>query len=181
MMIKLGINTFYDVLTDMYKEGFLSTTEINTIIDKTHIQFNPSSCRNIHGSFGISTTTRGSHQFKNINDIQLNLNGCYNVFALADIDRILRTLILHEIGGHYSHYIKDPHRQKFQNICRQNKNTQNDQCTKKDFVSDYAMYNSYEDYAETFAHYRIGTKNERTPIIQQKYNYMKQMIQSTKQ
>jgi hypothetical protein len=96
--------------------------------------------------------------------------------VLEELEDIIELLIIHELGGHLGHYIKDTERKTFEAICRKTKEERNDNCSEKDFVSPYAMTNSYEDYAETFAHRWLNKVSNKTIIINQKMTYMEEMI-----
>ncbi len=175
-LIKLTTNMIYDTINDMYTQRFISEAEAELLLSKITLHYIPNTCTSFHGRFSVSYKIKNWIKgHTSVDGVDININGCYNIFVISDLENIIKTLTLHEIGGHMSHYIKDDYREEFQKICWINSDTRNDSCLNSDFVSPYATTNAFEDYAETFAYRRQDKMDTSSQALKQKYNYMRNM------
>gem|GEM_PF-2309757 len=170
-LIKLTAQLTLHALEKMKNKGRMTKEDKKELLEKININYHANHCGTYHGDFKVRITSRSDGRTEtHIHESNININGCYNIFALEEIDQTLLSIIYHELGGHFGHYIKDKNYKTFQDICRTDKNTRNNSCTDEDFVSDYATTSAYEDYAETFSYRRreIPATNSKQ---QEKYNY----------
>lgn len=65
-----------------------------------------------------------------------------------EIRRETQQLLFHEIGHKYAFWKDESYKKEFEKICW---NWEKNVCKNNDFVSDYALTNKDEDYAETFS------------------------------
>ncbi|MDR2416471.1 MAG: putative zinc-binding metallopeptidase [Candidatus Peribacteria bacterium] len=110
----------------------------------------------------IQKTDGSQRKFKMI---KLNINLCNEENYIKNFDRYVRQIFIHELG-HYLYYFKDSTTVTFDMLCRE---TEESSCQDEDFVSAYAQKNKEEDYAESFAHWYIGTTTEQEMIVDREH------------
>jgi hypothetical protein len=138
--------------------GFLTPNDIEILNEKIELKYLPN-CGTTQGSYHMTQRTDGSNrQFKSI---KLNINLCNETSYLKHFDQYVRQIFIHEMA-HYFYYFKDNYSTTFGAFCRQERENI---CTTADFVSNYAMKNQEEDYAESFTHRYLKTTTHNKMIV----------------
>ena len=176
IMLKLTKALILHTLDWFFQQGLINQEERKTLIQKTKINYIANNCDSFHGDFKVVIKTRSTGKKETyIKESNININGCFNIFIIENLDQTLLEMIVHELGGHMNHYLKDQDFEQFQAICRKTPKQQNNTCSNNDFVSEYAQTNAYEDYAESFTHRRLD-KPATSSIIQQKYQHFTTLL-----
>jgi hypothetical protein len=142
--------------------GFLKPTDIEILNEKIEVNY-VKGCGTTRGSYHMTQKTDGSN--KKFTRIKLNINLCSSQQYLANFERYVRQIFIHELG-HYLYYFKDSHTSVFDKFCR---NKGANSCETMDFVSTYASKNKEEDYAESFAHWYLEKTTESSMIVDQEH------------
>ena len=89
--------------------------------------------------------------------IELLVSLCKPLPEVKSLERQLQHILTHELG-HYIYFFRDKTTEKFNTICR---NDKQNTCAKGDFYSNYSQENKEEDYAESFAFWvsQLDNKN----------------------
>lgn len=167
-----------DIVNVMIKKWVLSAKDKEMIRGKIQIQF-VDTCKHIDG-----LTTIKYYDPKRITSkdtllsILLNVSVCENRWYSTLFDSSYKHVLIHELG-HYIYFLKDETRETFENICWTSNTDKRPECTSYDgFYSKYAMTDSQEDYAETFAYWYQWKKpefalsaNTNITLLQSKTNH----------
>jgi hypothetical protein len=140
----------------------LKSSDITTLDEKIELNY-VKGCGTTRGSYHMTQKTDGSN--KKFKMIKLNINLCNNQTYIANFDKYVRQIFIHELG-HYFYYFKDSSTASFDNLCRSQGKTN---CTASDFISTYAQKNKEEDYAESFAHWYLEKTSGGTMIVDQEH------------
>ncbi len=154
--IKLGENieqSIYKTLDLLLSKQLLNWDEIKLFNQKIKIHYTKK-CQPLRGNFQLINNDDWSRSPKGI---ELLVSLCKPLPEVKSLERQLQHILTHELG-HYIYFFRDKTTEKFNTICR---NDKQNTCTKGDFYSNYSQENKEEDYAESFAFWvsQLDNKN----------------------
>ena len=154
--IKLGENieqSIYKTLDLLLSKQLLNWDEIKLFNQKIKIHYT-TKCQPLRGNFQLINNDDWSRSPKGI---ELLVSLCKPLPEVKSLERQLQHILTHELG-HYIYFFRDKTTEKFNTICR---NDKQNTCTKRDFYSNYSQENKEEDYAESFAFWvsQLDNKN----------------------
>lgn len=154
--IKLGENieqSIYKTLDLLLSKQLLNWDEIKLFDQKIKIHYT-TKCQPLRGNFQLINNDDWSRSPKGI---ELLVSLCKPLPEVKSLERQLQHILTHELG-HYIYFFRDKTTEKFNTICR---NDKQNTCTKRDFYSNYSQENKEEDYAESFAFWvsQLDNKN----------------------
>ena len=154
--IKLGENieqSIYKTLDLLLSKQLLNWDEIKLFNQKIKIHYT-TKCQPLRGNFQLINNDDWSRSPKGI---ELLVSLCKPLPEVKSLERQLQHILTHELG-HYIYFFRDKTTEKFNTICR---NDKQNTCTKGDFYSNYSQENKEEDYAESFAFWvsQLDNKN----------------------
>ena len=154
--IKLGENieqSIYKTLDLLLSKQLLNWDEIKLFDQKIKIHYTRK-CQPLRGNFQLINNDDWSRSPKGI---ELLVSLCKPLPEVKSLERQLQHILTHELG-HYIYFFRDKTTEKFNTICR---NDKQNTCTKGDFYSNYSQENKEEDYAESFAFWvsQLDNKN----------------------
>ena len=154
--IKLGENieqSIYKTLDLLLSKQLLNWNEIKLFDQKIKIHYTRK-CQPLRGNFQLINNDDWSRSPKGI---ELLVSLCKPLPEIKSLERQLQHILTHELG-HYIYFFRDKTTEKFNTICR---NDKQNTCTKGDFYSNYSQENKEEDYAESFAFWvsQLDNKN----------------------
>ncbi len=154
--IKLGENieqSIYKTLDLLLSKQLLNWDEIKLFNQKIKIHYTRK-CQPLRGNFQLINNDDWSRSPKGI---ELLVSLCKPLPEVKSLERQLQHILTHELG-HYIYFFRDKTTEKFNTICR---NDKQNTCTKGDFYSNYSQENKEEDYAESFAFWvsQLDNKN----------------------
>lgn len=156
--IKLGENieqSIYKTLDLLLSKQLLNWDEIKLFNQKIKIHYT-TKCQPLRGNFQLINNDDWSRSPKGI---ELLVSLCKPLPEVKSLERQLQHILTHELG-HYIYFFRDKTTEKFNTICR---NDKQNTCTKRDFYSNYSQENKEEDYAESFAFWvsQLDNKNSK--------------------
>ena len=154
--IKLGENieqSIYKTLDLLLSKQLLNWDEIKLFNQKIKIHYT-TKCQPLRGNFQLINNDDWSRSPKGI---ELLVSLCKPLPEVKSLERQLQHILTHELG-HYIYFFRDKTTEKFNTICR---NDKQNTCAKGDFYSNYSQENKEEDYAESFAFWvsQLDNKN----------------------
>ena len=154
--IKLGENieqSIYKTLDLLLSKQLLNWDEIKLFNQKIKIHYTRK-CQPLRGNFQLINNDDWSRSPKGI---ELLVSLCKPLPEVKSLERQLQHILTHELG-HYIYFFRDKTTEKFNTICR---NDKQNTCAKGDFYSNYSQENKEEDYAESFAFWvsQLDNKN----------------------
>lgn len=154
--IKLGENieqSIYKTLDLLLSKQLLNWDEIKLFDQKIKIHYT-TKCQPLRGNFQLINNDDWSRSPKGI---ELLVSLCKPLPEVKSLERQLQHILTHELG-HYIYFFRDKTTEKFNTICR---NDKQNTCAKGDFYSNYSQENKEEDYAESFAFWvsQLDNKN----------------------
>ena len=154
--IKLGENieqSIYKTLDLLLSKQLLNWDEIKLFDQKIKIHYTRK-CQPLRGNFQLINNDDWSRSPKGI---ELLVSLCKPLPEVKSLERQLQHILTHELG-HYIYFFRDKTTEKFNTICR---NDKQNTCAKGDFYSNYSQENKEEDYAESFAFWvsQLDNKN----------------------
>lgn len=154
--IKLGENieqSIYKTLDLLLSKQLLNWDEIKLFNQKIKIHYTRK-CQPLRGNFQLINNDDWSRSPKGI---ELLVSLCKPLPEVKSLERHLQHILTHELG-HYIYFFRDKTTEKFNTICR---NDKQNTCAKGDFYSNYSQENKEEDYAESFAFWvsQLDNKN----------------------
>ena len=154
--IKLGENieqSIYKTLDLLLSKQLLNWDEIKLFNQKIKIHYT-TKCQPLRGNFQLINNDDWSRSPKGI---ELLVSLCKPLPEVKSLERQLQHILTHELG-HYIYFFRDKTTEKFNTICR---NDKQNTCTKRDFYSNYSQENKEENYAESFAFWvsQLDNKN----------------------
>ena len=154
--IKLGENieqSIYKTLDLLLSKQLLNWDEIKLFNQKIKIHYT-TKCQPLRGNFQLINNDDWSRSPKGI---ELLVSLCKPLPEVKSLERHLQHILTHELG-HYIYFFRDKTTEKFNTICR---NDKQNTCAKGDFYSNYSQENKEEDYAESFAFWvsQLDNKN----------------------
>ena len=154
--IKLGENieqSIYKTLDLLLSKQLLNWDEIKLFNQKIKIHYT-TKCQPLRGNFQLINNDDWSRSPKGI---ELLVSLCKPLPEVKSLERQLQHILTYELG-HYIYFFRDKTTEKFNTICR---NDKQNTCTKRDFYSNYSQENKEEDYAESFAFWvsQLDNKN----------------------
>lgn len=143
-------------LSDMLKTRILNDDDIKILNNKISISYKQS-CLPIEWWFSAHKNLYWDwYTFDNIFIIVSYCEA--NIISWKDKQDI-KQILMHEIW-HYIYFFKDKNILDFSNICRWYESN----CTKSDYINDYAATSVEEDYAESFVYRYLNYKYETEAI-----------------
>lgn len=172
-MSTLYRNIVAESLENLQKDGILTQEDVVTI--GSRIVFNyVQNCSELRGltRVTLSRNSAGRTVSAKLTSISFNVNVCEDMSYLDEFDEHIKSLVYHELS-HYLYYLKDTTTSSFESICwSQWVNT----CPRSDFVSDYSLSASEEDYAETFQYRYQGNQSTTSTKLRSKFEYFDRLF-----
>jgi hypothetical protein len=164
-------NTFFKTIDALIDSKFITKEDKALMKGKVTFQY-VANCNEFDGKISLKQWYNGNKvRVRNeLIGFNINVNICFEPWFASDVQTSVSQIMAHELW-HYFYYFHDQSPKQFEAICRVpwiNKPI----CTKKNFVSEYAMSSPEEDYAESFA-FRFLKKlyPSNDPQLIQKKNY----------
>ncbi len=169
---------FQSILQEMVSNGLLTTLDKATMRKKIILYF-VEDCKNLNGKTTVEQwldPTTNKVTKSNLVGILFKINVCNDTTIYPFLKKSVPEIITHELW-HVYNFMHDKNADIFSSICR-NGETLKSTCNRQSFVSDYAMLNSDEDYAETFTkRYRNTFPTTKNTQLLTKKNYFNQIQQ----
>lgn len=143
-------NIFLKTLDELIAEKLITPADKALMKGKVTLQY-VTNCSEFDGKISLkqrfdSNKSRVKNELIGFN---INVNICFEPWFGDDLESSVKQIIAHELG-HFFYYFHDKTPKLFEALCRTSSPTI-PSCTRKSFVSDYAMSAPEEDYAESFA------------------------------
>lgn len=167
---------FQSILQEMITNGLLTTLDKATMRQKIVLYYTED-CKTLNGKTTVEQwldPTTNKVTKSNLVGILFKINVCTDTTIYSYLKKSVPEIITHELW-HVYNFLHDKNADIFSSICW-NGETLKPTCNRQSFVSDYAMLNTDEDYAETFTNrYRLTLPTTTNAQLLTKKNYFNQI------
>lgn len=134
-VVELSTNVINESIQKLQERNVLNASDIKALEKKIYVQYIPN-CKKTEGYTTVQESKVNNKRVAvNIQDINLNINICFNYQYMQNLREYIENITIHELG-HYVYYIKDGNPESFERLCRKNNKIA---CSKNEFVSKYAQ------------------------------------------